>query len=312
MRKQRIIITLVLLATLAGFVPSAYSDSLNLRTVTREKAVEVYAGDNLFTCYKVGDDQKYPYFFPVNGPISGTSVTTESSTPYPHHHSLFFGCDRVNGANYWQDTLEAGRICSTALRVVEAEGPQVVLENDCEWRKPGEAPVLNDTRVIRITAPDASLRIIDFEITLTPQVDVHVEKTNHSLFSARMKPEMNVLSGGVLVNAQGDTAEAGTFGLASPWCDYYAANGTVTEGLAIFQNPANPGYPAKWFTRDYGFFSPTPLYWPEDDEGITLKQGEPIALRYRVIVHEGSAETAGIKKHFEDYVAMTKACALPN
>ena len=62
-----------------------------------------------FTCYKYGSLQKYPYFWPVIGPVSGTSVTTETSEPYPHHHSLFFGCDRVNGGNYWQDANGRGQ-----------------------------------------------------------------------------------------------------------------------------------------------------------------------------------------------------------
>ena len=37
------------------------------------------------------------------------------------------------------------------------------------------------------------------------------------------------------------------------------ARGGVTEGIAIFQHPGNRWYPSKWFTRDYGFFSPTPM-----------------------------------------------------
>jgi hypothetical protein len=41
-----------------------------------------------FTCYRFGAGQKYPYFYPVNGPLSGVSVTTESSLPWPHHRSL--------------------------------------------------------------------------------------------------------------------------------------------------------------------------------------------------------------------------------
>lgn len=304
MQKQLNILKVIAALPLITNALCAYSEPLALKAVALEDTVEVYAGDNLFTSYKFGDDtQKYPYFYPVNGPASGSPVTTESTTPYPHHHSLFFGCDRVNGGNYWQDTLEAGRIVSTAVRVVEAEGSRVVFENDCEWRKPGEAPVLQDRRVIHVSAPNASLRVIDFEITLTPLTDVYVEKTNHSLFAARMKPEMNVASGGVLVNAEGDLAEAGTFGKASPWCDFSGKNGEVTEGLAIFQHPGNPLYPVKWFTRDYGFFSPTPLYWPPDGKGVTLEKGASVTLRYRVIVHEGTAAEAGIQTLFEAYAS---------
>ena len=59
----------------------------------------------------------------------------------------------------------------------------------------------------------------------------------------------------------------------------------------------------KWFTRDYGFFSPTPLYWPPDGKGVTLEKGASVTLRYRVIVHEGTAAEAGIQTLFEAYAS---------
>src|SRR5690606_35097058 len=102
---------------------------------------------------KTGADQKYPYFYPVNGPISGESVTTESSEPYPHHHSLFFGCDRVNGGNYWQEGLDAGQILSQRMEILEKSGARVGFENVSLWQKPGEPPILEDTRRIWVSAP---------------------------------------------------------------------------------------------------------------------------------------------------------------
>ncbi|HRZ17914.1 MAG TPA: hypothetical protein P5141_10160, partial [Candidatus Hydrogenedentes bacterium] len=49
-----------------------------------DDGVRVSVGGSLFTVYKTGASQKYPYFFPVNGPVSGEPVTTETSEPYPH------------------------------------------------------------------------------------------------------------------------------------------------------------------------------------------------------------------------------------
>ena len=74
----------------------------------------------------------------------------------------------------------------------------------------------------------------------------------------------------------------------------------MTEGLAIFQNPGNRWYPAPWFTRDYGFFSPTPMFWIENDV-LELPKGEKLELRYRVVVHSGNAEGAGIAEMFKRY-----------
>ena len=268
-------------------------------SLEKEQVVITVSG-KLFTSYKFAASQKYPYFWPVNGPATGTSITTETSEPYPHHHSLFFGCDKVNGGNYWQEGNERGQILSQGPKIVEAEGERAVFTDECLWKQPGQDPVMRDLRRVTVAAPDDSRRIIDFEIALEPLTDIRIEKTNHSLFSARVMPVLSVASGGTLINAEGATAEKGTFGMKSPWCDYSGKRNGVTEGLAIFQNPNNRWYPAPWFTRDYGFFSPTPMYWIEGDV-LKLTKGERLALRYRIIVHSGDAKAAGIGDLFRQY-----------
>lgn len=272
----------------------ATADGLSLTARKDGEQITISMGEALVTAYKFSSDQKYPFLYPVNGPLSGKSVTTESAEPYPHHHSLFFGCDRVNGGNYWQEGNERGQIRSQGPSIVQAEGERIVVEDECLWQIPAEDAVMRDRRRITVSVPSPTLRIIDFEITLDPLVDITIEKTNHSLFSARMAPELSVSSGGTLVNAQGDHAEAGTFGVKSPWCDYSGTRDGIREGLALFQHPSNPWYPAAWFTRDYGFFSPTPMYWPEG-ESTFLARGKKVVLRYRVVVHgdDTSAETLG-------------------
>ena len=262
--------------------------------------VTVQVDGKLFTGYKFVESQKYPYFWPVNGPASDKSITTETSEPYPHHHSLFFGCDRVNGGNYWQDVNERGQIISKGPKIVESSGERVVFTDECLWRRPGSEPIISDTRRIVIAAPSEDVRLIDFEITLRPLVDIEILKTNHALFSARVVPELSVQSGGTLINAEGRTTEKGTFGINSAWCDYAGTRDGVAEGIAIFQNPHNRWFPSKWFTRDYGFFSPTPMYWLEGDR-LELPEGQTLKLSYRVVVHSGDVKQAQIAGKFEQY-----------
>ena len=75
----------------------------------------------------------------------------------------------------------------------------------------------------------------------------------------------------------------------------------ANEGLAILQHPSNLWYPSPWFTRDYGFFSPTPMYWPENGTETFFKKGDVLRLLYRVLVHGGSAEEAKIGELFDIY-----------
>ncbi len=260
----------------------------------------VNVGDKHFTDYKISSDLKYPYFYPVNGPQSGKSITTETSEPYPHHHSLFFGCDRVNGGNYWQDKVRRGQIVSKGIRLIEKKGKRIAFENDCLWQRPGAESPFKDLRRVTITAPSEKIRLIDFDITLTALIDVRIEKTNHSLFSARVVPELSVKSGGTMINAHYGLTEKGTWGKHSPWMDYWGTRGEIVEGIAILCHPGNPWHPPQWFTRDYGFFSPTPMYWPEND-AIELSKGKTLRLQYRVVAHQGDTQDAGIAELFNAY-----------
>ena len=112
---------------------------------------------------------------------------------------------------------------------------------------------------------------------------------------------LSVLNGGTMINAEGLKNEEETFGKPSPWIDYYGKRGNVIEGLAIFQHPSNPWFPSPWFTRDYGFMSPTPMYWPENGTSTFLKKGTVLNLRYRVIVHSGDYKEAKIAEEFTKY-----------
>jgi hypothetical protein len=273
---------------------------LTLSTERLDDRIIVRVDDRTFTCYRFGAGQKYPYFYPVNGPASGQSVTTESSLPYPHHRSLFFGCDRVNGGNYWQEGNDKGQIVSRGPSVVRNGPDFVLLFDDCDWRQPGMNPIIADHREIRIEAPAQDLRIIDFAAALTALTDIRIERTNHSLFSARVEAELSVKAGGTLINAEGAMAEQGTFGVPSPWCDYSGKHCGIVEGIAMFDSPKNPWFPSKWFTRDYGFFSPTPMEWLGQD-GLKLKRGEKLQLKYRVVVHAGDIRQANIERLFRQW-----------
>lgn len=277
------------------------------RTVNAEKIgnrIDVTVGNLFFTSYRFEDDEKYPFFFPVNSPVSGASVTSMRNGIYPHHSSLFFGCDRVNGGNYWQEGLERGRIVSIGARILETGGDKVVIEDECIWKRPDADAPVKDKRLITITSPADNIFQLDFDIEMEMLMDVNIPVTNHSLFSVRMAEDLSVKQGGVMVNSEGQSGEKATFGQRAAWMDFYGERkATGFEGIAIMQHPSNKWFPSPWFTRDYGFMSPTPMYWPEDGESTNLKKGEKVKLRYRVIVHGGSVDEAGISKLYERYKA---------
>jgi hypothetical protein len=281
-----------------------FTDPLQASKILAEKTgskINVTVGDRFFTSYIFSDDEKYPFFYPVNGPVSGGSVTSIRNGEYPHHSSLFFGCDQVNGGNFWQEGLDRGRIVSLNAKIVKQGGDTAIITDECIWSRNEALSPVRDIRKFTITAPDAGIRIIDAEISMEMLTDVTIHKTNHSLFSVRMAADLSVLNGGTMINAEGLEKEEKTFGKSSPWIDYSGKRGKGTEGLAILQHPTNPWYPSPWFTRDYGFMSPTPMFWPENGSELFLKKGTVLKLRYRVIVHSGDYKEAKIAEEFTRY-----------
>ncbi len=290
----------LLLIIFALAITIKQGNAAKINAVKVGSKINVTIDGKYFTSYIFSSDEKYPFFYPVNGPISGGSVTSMRNGEYPHHSSLFFGCDQVNGGNYWQEGLERGRIISVNAEILKEGGDTVIISDECIWSRPGAVSPVKDIRKITITAPSKTMNQIDFDITME-MLDVHIRKTNHSLFSARMAADLSVKNGGTMVNAEGASAEKETFGKPSPWIDFYGKRGDAVEGLAILQHPSNPWYPSPWFTRDYGFMSPTPMYWPEKGEETFIKKGDTLHLRYRVLVHGGTVAEAKIAEQFEQY-----------
>jgi hypothetical protein len=53
----------------------------------------------------------------------------------------------------------------------------------------------------------------------------------------------------------------------------------------------------QWTLRHYGFLG---VAWP-GNEGYTLEPDDPLTLRYRVLLHEGTAEEAGVARAYRAY-----------
>ncbi|HOZ47429.1 MAG TPA: PmoA family protein [Candidatus Hydrogenedentes bacterium] len=95
--------------------------------------------------------------------------------------------------------------------------------------------------------------------------------------------------------------------LDTPWadCSFHAlpdGEGSVS-GVAIFQHPANPGYPHKgWILRKYGFLGAS---WPHV-EGYPLEPGASVELQYRLYVHRGDAAEGKVETAFKAYTESAK------
>ncbi len=278
----------------------------NLTAYLNGKQVLLRWNNRPLTAYRAHDSLKYPYFYPLNGLKSGTSLTTESALPYPHHRGLWLGCEPMNGGDYWGDnSLDRGQIESVGLELGKTTANRAIINDKCRWiRKDAPSP-LRDRRTFTISVPNERLWMIDAEFTLTAQEDITVKKAKHSFFAIRAASDISPTYGGILMNSEGGTGAKGTYGKEATWCGYHGKRANqpdVVEGIAVMTHPRNP-FPPIWFTRDYGHLSPSPFNFQE--KPWTLKKGQSIELKYRIVIHTGDPKEAQLDDVYKQWIKST-------
>ncbi|HUS08485.1 MAG TPA: PmoA family protein [Bryobacteraceae bacterium] len=281
--------------------PAPGSESL---TVQDTSGLMIFRWNNrAIGTYRAHSSQKYPYFYPLAGPVSGKSLVAESALPYPHHRGLWLGCQPLNGGDFWGDTsLDSGQVRSGGLKAGKATPQSAVFSDRCEWvRKDAPSP-LEDTRTFTVEVDGKRRWWLDADIILTAREEIVIKQAKHSFFALRVIPELSPLYGGVLANSAGDVGAEATYGKPAHWCGYHGKTApNVVEGLAIMDHPGNPWNPCPWFTRDYGHMSPSPFAFIK--QPWTLAKGKTIRLRYRVVMHAGTPKEAGLDELYRKWIA---------
>src|SRR6185437_13984985 len=111
---------------------------------------------------------------------------------------------------------------------------------------------------------------------------------------------------GLMVNAQGGKGEDNDWGKKSEWIDYSGETNGEKIGIAMFDNPKNPGHPNRCHTRGYGLFGINPFGLHDFDKtagtgGMTIEPGHNLRYRFRVLIHPGDSETAKIADQYKKY-----------
>lgn len=277
-----------------------------LTAYQRDGFVMIRWNNSTIVSYRASPEQRYPYFYPLTGPVTGTSLTSESSLPYPHHRGLWLGCEPLNGGDYWSDgNLEKGQIRSVDLRLDDdaTTDTSAVFTDRCDWIRAGANSPCSDERTVRVSVPGEHVRLLDISIKLTAHEDISIKKAKHSFFALRSAPDIAPMYGGVLMNSEGGVGAEGTYGQPARWCGYHgprAARPDVVEGIAIMDHPRNPWAPCPWFTRDYGHLSPSPFNFLK--EPWELPKGESILMKYRVVLHAGNPQEAKLDTLYQEWV----------
>jgi len=242
-----------------------------------------------------------PYFHPLGHPGVGVALTDFRPADHVWHRGLWFCWKTINGVNYWEEDGKTQQSAGlTEVRAAKAiPSPDFSCEMDLmlSYHPPKESPVVTERRTIRVSAPDAKGNYrIDWDMNFTAEQDATFDVTPPS---KRGGPKWGGYGG---LSFRGDAnwatvlyadSEAGLLsdpskvrhGEKARWFSVARDREGVVDGVTIFDHPGNPNHPTAWYVyRDgFRFLNPSPLL----NGPLTLKKGESMRLRYRVLVHEG-------------------------
>jgi type 1 glutamine amidotransferase len=259
-----------------------------------------------------------PYFHPLTTP-EGRTLTWDQPPDHIWHHGLWFSWKFINGVNYWEIDPKtgrpAGRASWTNVKIETGVGFGAKISMDLAYRPAGEeAAVLTERRSIEISAPAPDgTYALDWTCTFRAVREVVLDRTpipgepggqswgGYAGLSLRLTGD---LTGRRAVTIDGPVAESEMreerYRGRHAALDYSGLVNGTPAGVAILDHPGNPRSPTPWYviiSAEMSFFSPALLCF----EPMTLRPGEGLTLRYRVIVHPGRWDAARLDAEYRRF-----------
>ena len=305
----------LLAALLCHETLTVHADEPGLSATTASDAITLFDAGKPILRYQIASqdrDGKWPranYVHPLWS-LDGNPLTEDFPADHGHHRGVFWS---------WHQTLIGDKsagdawICKDFEWIVRGANAQVsaqraVIRSLVEWQSPditrdGGPPVSIAREDITITAHplrEAS-RSIDFEIkinALVPNLKIggSNDAKGYGGFSVRMKLD----DGLSFSSPDGDVKPKLNAIKAKHWINIARAG----EGIAILAHPQNPAPRDSWILRaaksmqNAAFPGRTP---------VTVSQGEPLHLRYRLVIHDGSLSAQQLDSNFDEYRSTTSA-----
>jgi Methane oxygenase PmoA len=265
-----------------------------------------------------------PAVWPINGP-TGKPMTRQypmgpllpdEKNDHLHHVSLWFAHGNVNGLDFWTDRAKAAAHKDNQITHREfvtttvGDGQaKIVTRND--WISEGQK-ICEDERTL-LFGGDSQARWIDFLIKIkASEGDLTLGETKEGAFGLRVSGPLTVdaKEGASIVNSRGQH-NADAWGMFADWVDDSGPVDGEIVGVTLFNHPSNFRSPTRWHARTYGLLAANPFgdsEFPKDptapqQAAVTIAKGQELALRYRVLLHRGDPEAAGVAAAYKQFAA---------
>jgi len=270
--------------------------------VTEDKHAQIGVGEKPVLRYSHGIVRRFPdkpdkmdrgcYFHPLWTP-SGRAVTQDFPADHLHHRGLWFSWVVANQgdvkANFWEFWQGRGQTLNKGLTA--DAGPafaRLVVRNECVS---GGKTLLRETLTCRAYPRPTDVWLVDLEVKHEAVGgDVVLGKKHYGGLGYRGLDAWNGKDAPIdVLTSEGAKGRSGNFKPAR-WFDF---TGKLPDdgwgGLMVIEHPDNPRYPNRLRVHPSMPFVSTTLPQTAD---YTIKQGEPLVLRYRLVLHDGRPDKA--------------------
>ncbi|MDB5111769.1 MAG: Methane oxygenase PmoA [Mucilaginibacter sp.] len=263
-------------------------------------------------------------------------------TDHPHHIGLWFNFENLNGLDFWNNSYAIPRSKKNLYgwirtdRILQATGGTTgILSYHANWINQQKQVILEETTRFEFSGNDHQ-RIIDRFTTLKADTNAVFNDAKDGLLGLRLahelqipatedqkftdnKGNLTIVKAGADHTANGNyITSAGKTGndawsTRGVWCKVFGKMGTDSVSVVIIDHPKNPNYPTFWHARGYGLFAANPLGEKiftngKSQKNLTLKKGEAVTFRYRIIITNGSKtiSSAQLNELAEDFAKNDK------
>ncbi len=236
--------------------------------------------------------------------LDGNVMTEDFPGDHGHHRGIFWAWHQVAVGD---QRMGDAWVCEdfewdvdSATAVVSRN--RVVLNAAVLWKSPalvsdsGERiPFVREDTTITVHSLQDERRFVDFEITLRALTeDVRIGGSEDEKGYGGFSPRVKLTDSTKFVGPLGEVTPMLTAIDAGAWMDIVGSDGSV----AIISHPQNPGFPEPWILRQE--HSMQNAAWP-GREPVALSDEKPTTLRYRLVIHRGSASTELLNEWSGDF-----------
>jgi hypothetical protein len=273
-------------------------------------------GGQIVWRFNFGANESKPNFHPLALP-AGPVLSGYRPKDHPWHRGLWFSWKYINKVNYWEENRETG------LAEGKTEWPAPLIETHPDFSArlvldlsyhPSNGPVvLTEHRVIEVSPPDSTGAYhLDWHMTFraakeivldrAPPVDKQGRNAAGGYAGLGLRAAADLAEARVITGDGPVTYENNRFRGKAPALDFSGTIGGRAAGVAFLDNAANLNSPSPWYVVNNPpmyYVSPAVLTYRAE----TLKAGETLVLRYRVVVHPDRWTPGELRQATQQYEA---------